>query len=571
MPKIATYRIILSILIMLILFGGELSFGQRRSSRRRNRTETKSSQAPESKTKKVEPSAGQALDELIARVKAAKKIEPNDIDAATKIVSQAGDILPPAELLEKLCLLQEYRSDSFIPSSRKRLSEEKPLDHLILSLQVRKLREVPTEQTRAHPAAEEFPGPVPDDAKRITGKIEIDTSAAGWHNYGIYGNPRSPYWHSTGLYAAPGEVITVTVPQAVTDKGLYVRIGAHNDRLWRKSSWARAPEICRRYAITTTETKAANAFGGLVYIEAPFDLKAGKVGVTITGAVAAPYYVLGKTDSEKWHRSIRNNPAPWGELQGRKVILTLPAKVLRTVDEPEELMKFWDGIMDKYAELLGREKQRRRIERFVSDVQISAGYMHSGYPLMTMLDITTTMVDKERIISNKHHGIWGLFHEIGHNHQNRDWTFRGTTEVTVNLFSLYLMENICDIEGKGHPSITDGARKRNTERHFADGRDFEKWKSSPFLALCMYMQLQEAFGWEPFTKVFEEYRELPQEQRPQDDTAKRDQWMVRFSRRIGKNLGPLFEAWAVPTTEKARASIAELPVWMPKDFPPKND
>lgn len=509
---------------------------------------------------------GQTLDELISKVKAAGKIEPNEIEAATATVSRAGETLDAAELLEKLSRLQEYRSDSVIPSSKKRLSKENSLDYLILSLQVRKMREVPAEQTRAHPAAAEFPGPVPDDARRITGRIEIDTSAAGWHNYGIYGNPRSPYRHSTGLYAAPGEVITVTVPQAVTDKGLYVRIGAHNDRLWRKSSWARAPEICRRYAITTTETKAANAFGGLVYIEAPLDLKAGKVNVTITGAVAAPYYVLGKTDNEKWRRSIRNNPAPWGELQGKKVILTLPAKVLRTVEEPEELMRFWDGIMDKYAELLGRAEQRRRIERFVSDVQISAGYMHAGYPLMTMLDITTTMVDKERIISNKHHGIWGLFHEIGHNHQNRHWTFRGTTEVTVNLFSLYLMENICDIEGRGHPSITDKARKRNTERHFADGRDFEKWKSSPFLALCMYIQMREAFGWEPFTKVFREYREVKESELPKNDDDKRDQWMVRFSRTVGKNLGPFFDAWGIPTSDEAKKAISELPVWMPEGF-----
>ena len=566
-----TYRFFLSVLISLILLGGRPSFGHHRGQRGQDRKDAKSSHAQERKTMKEGPSAGEALDELIAKVKAAGKIEPNDIDGATATVSRAAKALASSELLEKLRLLQQYRVDSVIPRPDGRLSKEKPLDHLILSLQVRKMRDMPAEQTRAHSAAEVFPGPVPDDAKRISRKINIDTSAPGWHNYGIYGNPRSPYWHSTGLYAAPGKVITVTVPEAVTDKRLYVRIGAHSDRLWRKSSWSRAPEICRRYPITTTETKAANAFGGLVYIEAPYDFKAGKVSVGIKGAVGAPYYVLGKTDNEKWRQTIRNNPAPWGELQGKKVILTLPSKVLRTVDEPEDLMKFWDGIMDRYAELLGRAARRRRIERFVSDVQISAGYMHAGYPLMTMLDITTTMVDKERTISNKHHGIWGLFHEIGHNHQNRDWTFRGTTEVTVNLFSLYIMEKVCDIKGKGHPSITDSARKRNTERHFADGRDFEKWKSSPFLALCMYIQMQEAFGWEPFTKVFVEYREVPQEQRPRDNAAKRDQWMVRFSRATGKNLGPFFEAWGVPTTEEARASVAGLAEWMPKDFPPKKD
>jgi hypothetical protein len=129
---------------------------------------------------------------------------------------------------------------------------------------------------------------------------------------------------------------------------------------------------------------------------------------------------------------------------------------------------------------------------------------------------------------------------------------------------------VCDVSDKGHPSITKRVRKRNTDRYFADGCDFEKWKRDPFLALCTYMQLQEAFGWEPFTKVFKEYRTLTQEQRPRSDDEKRDQWMVRFSRAVGRNLGPFFQAWAVPTTEKARSSIADLPGWMPDGFPPEN-
>ncbi|MBW8040764.1 MAG: hypothetical protein FVQ85_12270 [Planctomycetes bacterium] len=511
-------------------------------------------------------SASQQLDDLISKVKSQKKIQPDKIDEAVDIISRAGEALSAAELLNKLDELQQYRQDSVIPTAQKRLSRDMRLDYVILALQIRKARDVSAEQIKAHPAAEVFPGPVGKDARRVKRKIKINTNAAGWH---IGSRRRSLYWHSTGLYAAPGELITVTVPDQVTDKGLYVRIGAHNDRLWRKSSWARAPEICRRFALTQYETKAANAFGGLVYIEAPHDLKTGKITVTIEGAVRAPYYVLGKTDTEKWRQTIRNHPGPWGELASRKLILTLPSKVLRTVDDPEDLMKFWDSVMDRYAELLGRDLQRRRLERFVPDVQISAGYMHAGYPLMTMLDITTTIVDKQRIISNRHGGVWGLFHEIGHNHQNYDWTFRGTGEVTVNLFSLYIMEKVCDVSDKGHLSITDRARKRNTERYFADGCDFEKWKRDPFLALCMYMQLQEAFGWEPFTKVFKEYRTLTQEQRPQSDDEKRDQWMVRMARAVGKNLGPFFQAWAVPTTEEARASIVDLPPWMPDGFPPE--
>ena len=85
----------------------------------------------------------------------------------------------------------------------------------------------------------------------------------------------------------------------------------------------------------------------------------------------------------------------------------------------------------------------------------------------------------------------------------------------------------------------------------------------------MYIQLQEAFGWDAYKKVFAEYRDLPTDQHPKNDDEMRDQWMVRFSRAVGKNLGPFFAAWGVPTSQAARDSIANLPTWMPADFPPK--
>jgi len=514
--------------------------------------------SPEERQKAIE-----AIDALIEQVKADKTIAHDKMDQAASIISRAVRALPPDQWLARAAALQQHRSDAAIPTRRKPLHSDKKLDRLILHIQVSALKAVAPEKMPAHPCADEFPGPVPDDAKRVSRQIEIKTDVPGWHNHGIYGHPDSPYWHSTGLYAAPGEVVTVTVPGTATDKGLHVRIGCHADRLWHHKSWRRPPEICARYPIVAERTRAANAFGGLIYIESPRDASLPAFQITIDGAVQAPYYVHGVTSVKQWRSSIRNHPAPWAELQGKRIILTLPAADVRKLDDPNKLMDFWDGVMDLYAELLGRSPQRRRLERFVPDVQLSAGYMHSGYPLMTMLDITGTMVDIERIKANRHHGIWGLFHEIGHNHQSHDWTFHGTTEVTVNLFSLYVMEKVCGLPIGGHGCVTPEWRAKRMKRYFDGGTKFDEWKSDPFLALAMYIELQQKFGWAPFTKVFCEYRALPADQRPKTDDQRRDQWMVRFSKRVGRNLGPFFQAWGVPTSETARKSIKDLPVWMP--------
>jgi hypothetical protein len=83
----------------------------------------------------------------------------------------------------------------------------------------------------------------------------------------------------------------------------------------------------------------------------------------------------------------------------------------------------------------------------------------------------------------------------------------------------------------------------------------------------MYIQLIEQFGWEPFTKVFTEYRALADDQRPRTDDQKRDQWLIRFSKAVERDLGPFFQAWGVPVSDSAREAVADLPGWMPVDLP----
>jgi hypothetical protein len=98
------------------------------------------------------------------------------------------------------------------------------------------------------------------------------------------------------------------------------------------------------------------------------------------------------------------------------------------------------------------------------------------------------------------------------------------------------------------------------------GRDFALWKSKPFIALVPYIQLQQEFGWETYQRVFAEYEALESSERPKTDDEERDQWMVRFSRATGRNLGPFFQAWNIPVSERALAEIAELDPWMPEEL-----
>lgn len=434
---------------------------------------------------------------------------------------------------------------------RKPITQSDPLTRLAFSLLIQDMKRLPPEEFRAHPSAEIFPGAVPPDAPRVRRAVSVD--------------PRIVRWHSTGLYAAPGEVITVRVPAEAVGKGLSVRIGAHTDTLWHLSEWKRAPEVSFSFPLNATEVKVASPFGGAVYIEVPQGCVVGRFTAVVDGAVRAPYFVLGQTDLEAWRDTIRHLPAPWAELQGRRVVLTVPSRVVRNLDDPESLLRFWDGVVDACAELAGVPYERPYPERYVCDVQISAGYMHSGYPIMTHLDVAELVVDLSRL---KREGSWGHFHEMGHNHQSADWTFEGTGEVTVNLFSMYIYHKVLGQPfDEGHPAIRDREKRlQRVKDYIARGARFEEWKNDPFLALTMYIQVIEQFGWEPIKAVIAEYRTLPESQKPRNDDEKRDQWMIRLSHAVRRNLAPFFARWGVPISSQATEAVKHLPEWMPAEF-----
>ena len=415
--------------------------------------------------------------------------------------------------------------------------------------EIRQMMDEPAGQVQASPAAADFPGVPPAGSPRISRVVTVGTQV--------------PRWHSTGLYAAPGEIITVAVPPDAARAKLRVRIGCHKDLLWSDKipSWKRVPEVTRSFGIAETVTRAANAFGGPIYIEVPPDCRAGEVSVTISNAVAAPLFELGKTDLETWKKEVRNAPAPWAELVGRKLAVSLPSTSVRQLDDPDAVMKFWDRVVTAEDELSG-QTNRASPERFVLDRQISAGYMHSGYPIMAPLDQANKVAD----MASLQKGNWGFFHELGHNHQRPDWVLAGTTEITVNIFSMYCFDKVCGLPRRGHNAMSDASREKSLKEYF--GNSSAGWTSKPFTGLIFYDELVEGFGWDAFHKVFIEYRDLPGRERPKNDDEKRDQWLVRFSRTVGKNLGPFFEAWKIPTSEAARNSITNLPVWLPEpDFP----
>lgn len=481
-------------------------------------------------------------------------LAPKELGQISQTLTTAIGPLPsdePRFLPQVAALTRRFASNVAYP-----IGLEQPVARLNAVLELNALRRAPLDRQPAHLSSGNFPGSVGFDAPRLE-RVAVAVEGT------------VPGWQGTGLYAPPGAPITVSLPPELIGKGLSVRIGCHTDTLWHLDKWERYPEISLSRALNAPTLKLASAFGGTIYIEVPEGRPLPSGRVLVSGAVAAPRFVLGQTSSASWLSSLRSAPGPWAELEGRSIILSVPSAVVRTLDDPGALMTYWDEVADLAAELYAIPKKRPRPERYVVDKQISVGYMHSGYPIMTYTDeIARRFVDLKTLRGPKGEPNWGFYHELGHNHQREWWTWDGCGEVTNNLFSLYACERL-NGDKIGLSPMEPRTVREKTLAHVSAGAPYEKWKEDPFLALILFAQLREAFGWEPFKRVFAEYERAPKESLPTGDLQKRDQFLMRFSRAVNKNLGPFFTAWGVPTSDGARNQIARLPRWMPKDWPKK--
>lgn len=438
-----------------------------------------------------------------------------------------------------------------VPSVKEPLTQEgHATARLQLSMETRLLRLSGAADVEAHPAARQFPGQPAASAPRVTREVLIQ--------------PGLPGWQSTGLYAVAGEPLTVTVPAKEKERKLVLRAGCHTDTLYHLEKWSRAPEITKTAPLTAGTTRFATAFGGLIYVEVTKPEGAGQpFPVQIAGAVEAPLFVLGETSDEEWNREIKKRPAPWAEFACGLLILSAPSEAARKVNNPAELMRMWEKVVAAQDEICNQAKERRRPERIVTDVQISAGYMHSGYPVMVPVSAAGEMLTFNRVM----YPGWGFHHELGHNHQRPWFTFEGCVEVTNNVIGMYVYEAVLGKDWlSGHPQISESARRKHVETIKAAANRWETWKADPFVALTTYIQLVQAFGWESWRRYLNSFGEGATRPQPKTSEEARDEFLIRYSQIVNRNLGPFFDAWGIPVSSRAKAEVARLEAWMPADM-----
>ena len=407
---------------------------------------------------------------------------------------------------------------------------------------------------KACSAAKDFPGVPENGAQTVRRTVEIDSNIGGWH--------------STGLYAPPGAEISCSLSGAPKDGSISVRIGCHTDSLHKLDEWKRVPEITMQVPAGRGRVKMVNPMGGLVYVNVGQRPRRGKVfKVQISGAVPSPLFVMGKTTPEQWAEQLENTKAPWGEIRMPRLIVTMPVEQLKQCPDVQKTAEFLQKNMALQDWIMGWDTKPDRLHhpmRFVVDRQISAGAGHSGYPAMATKDWTNSIATGSII----HSGSWGLWHELGHNHQSPPFTMEGQTEVSVNIFSM-----VCEVMGTGKDfeSCWGGGMgpygmSAEMKKYFSGTQTYNEAPNK--VQLFFWVELMYYLGFDAFRQVALQFHDKPYDNGELSDEKKWEWVMNAFSKVTGKNMGPFFKIWRTPVSERAAGRMKDLPAWLPsKDYP----
>lgn len=420
-------------------------------------------------------------------------------------------------------------------------------------------------KTKAAPIAETFPGVPVGECELLTRTVEIDPAIGGWH--------------SLGLYAPPGQKISVVV-KGKRKFDMDLRIGCHSDSLTKdhlekhhENTLKRPPRMTNTIRIKADEKKKvelANPFGGLIYLDVKGVFPKEKpITVEISGGIASPLYILGAKDektgvdiavvkTEEWQKQLAETKAPWGEIAVPRLIFTVPIEHLRILKIPRRLCKNLQRGMAVQDWLIGWDKHPNQVAtpmRFVIDVQISVGWGHSGYPAMGYMAWGDCIKNGSLVKE----GSWGLWHEIGHNHQWSPFRFDGCTEVTVNLFS-----TISQTQGIGvaYERAWDGtsiapedmkasaqAFLRNSNKTSFDEEEDARLK------LYFFVELMRGLGYDSFRDVALRHHD---EDPFKDGATNRDRWdwfYTALCDATKKDLTFYFTKWKIDLSDKAKNKV----------------
>ena len=469
-------------------------------------------------------------------------------------------------------------------------------DNLYDELNIAKTKNLPK-----FPDASIYPGSVADGASRITKEIIIDGTYKT--DPGYFLNNQETVLRPTGLYAPPGEIITISSASDLSQSKIKVRIGISFFDL--EATWTvynRFPRIGNQFSLTSQLTEIANPFGGGIYIEVPDGSELGDLSLTVEGAVEMPTYALESHQSlnnsvEKFVSDINNAQVPYFELIGNRYNLTHPIRFGPLYTEPKKILEKLDLFFTSIDTMTGRPPGGIRAEWVAGDrmIPVAGTAMAASYPIhgdveggpysqesvyvdglswspLQYLNSDYYKPDVSEDIKNQRLDAFTLWHELGHLH---NLPTLGCQEAESNVHLLYTvladqvlgadLDTALRYSGFQHYDRNDAALDtmfspnwQIDERLCIDAWDNEvRYQTRSWARL---VEIAGLYGWDSVGKIHKAFYDrgvLAGE--AVNYGIEDDDFIKTASIALNLNLAPLFEFWGVPASALIVKELESLP------------
>ena len=414
-----------------------------------------------------------------------------------------------------------------------------------------------------------FPGAVAAGLPAVTQSFAFNLQFKAHSYLRMSAPPRN--WQSTGLYAPPDQLIRVTVSNATAAdlNAVYAQIGVHTDILAPTSgnvaggTFDRHPSVVVKVKLTPGENLVRSPYGGPVILVS--DASVNKtITVEVANAVQAPYFKSGVTTEAEW-LARRTIGAPYAEIEGDLAIIHVPTSEISTVSYADiqnvaayytQMVRYHNALSGLRDDAALPHQSPQGKHRHVEDIQITAGWGHSGFPAMYY---NAWQIGVPEVSVYRSDG-WGVYHELGHNYQMGAWSGVYGGETTVNLWSLYAQETFF-----GNSRIVDENSYAKAIAILNDNTKPNKWASAgPFEQLVFLDQIRLAFpqqNWELWAQLMRRYREMSNTEHDalNTDQKRRDKFLTILCDLTNSNLTPHFDQWTIAISASAKTYCAAKP------------
>lgn len=334
----------------------------------------------------------------------------------------------------------------------------------------------------------------------------------------------------------------------------------------------------REYPLQAGRNTVTDAGGGVVYLKLIGDSGSAKVTIG-EQAQPMPYFVLGCTGEDDFQRQLDERTTPYVEFVGPHAMITVErasaltyraenhTDLLATYEDViriEDATSGYDGSAPEHARLA----HRYHFVGYPSAITGVGAYATHGH-----MSFPPPIQDRMLTVEGLRTRGWGIYHELGHQHQQITYKPSSLTEVTVNIYSLAVNAVFATKYGQQPRLHAPDAKTGLTPWQSAPGKlrspgvDYGK-TFDPYEKLVMFEQLRLAFGdafWPNLHKLVRVER--PYASDYTDEALRLRNLVVLCSRTAGHDLSDFFRAWGVPVDAEAVAQLVALHLTPPATDP----